>query len=187
MQIRMTNLEQISLREMEELLSGSAKISWEAKDTVAKYAMIAAVLKAQGYRKLSKRERGIVRRFLGKVTGISRAQLTRLIGQWSTERRIARKPARRPIFPARYQREDIVLFAATDAAHEDLSGPALRRILHREFAVFGRAEYERLAEISVSHIYNLRNTQTYRSQRVRVQSTQSRQIAIGERRKPDPL
>lgn len=187
MQIRMTNLEQISLKEMEELLLGSAKVSWEAKDVAAKYAIIAAVLKVQSYRKLSKRERGIVRQFLAKVTGISRAQLTRLIGQWSQQRRIARKPARRPIFPVRYQREDIALLAATDAAHEDLSGPALRRILHREFTVFGRAEYERLAEISVSHIYNLRNSQTYRSQRVRVQSTQSRQIAIGERRKPDPL
>jgi hypothetical protein len=187
MQIRMTNLEQISLREMEALLSGSAKVSWEAKDVAAKYAIIAAVLKAQSYRKLGKRERGIVRQFLAKVTGISRAQLTRLIGQWSKQRKIARKPARRPTFPVRYQRADIVLLAATDAAHEDLSGPALRRVLHREFTVFGRAEYGRLAEISVSHIYNLRNSQTYRSQRVRVQSTQSRQIAIGERRKPDPL
>ena len=69
MQIRMTNLEQISLREMEELLSGSAKVSWEAKDVGAKYAILADVLKVQGYRKLSKRERGIVRRFLAKVKG----------------------------------------------------------------------------------------------------------------------
>jgi hypothetical protein len=44
-----------------------------------------------------------------------------------------------------------------------------------------------LSGISVSHLYNLRNSQAYRSQRIRVQHTQSRQIAIGERRKPDPL
>ena len=80
-----------------------------------------------------------------------------------------------------------MLLAATDAAHEDLSGPALRRILRREFTLFGRQEYERLSEISVSHLYNLRRSPAYKSQRVRVQSTQSRQIAIGERRKPDPL
>jgi hypothetical protein len=73
-----------------------------------------------------------------------------------------------------------------DAAHEDLSGPALRRILHREHAVFGNQDYERLAQISVSHIYNLRQSDVYRSRRVRVQCTQSRQIPIGERRKPDP-
>lgn len=187
MQIRMTNLEQLSLSEMEDLLSGSGKVTWEAKDIASKYAIIAAVLKAQSYRKLGKRERGVVRQFLAKVTAISRAQLTRLIGQWLSERKIVRKPAQRPSFTVRYGRQDVVLLAATDAAHEDLSGPALRRILLREFTVFGKREYERLAGISVSHLYNLRNSQTYRSQRVKVRPTQGRQIDIGERRKPDPL
>ena len=186
MQISMTNLEQLSLSEMKELLSGSRKVTWATESIAAKYVLIAAVLKAQSYRKLGRRERGVVRQFLAKVTATSRAQLTRLIGQWMKERKIARKTAKRPSFTVRYRREDIVVLAATDAAHEDLSGPALRRILYREFAVYGKPEYERLAKISVSHLYNLRHSQTYRSQRVRVQHTQSRQIAIGERRKPDP-
>jgi len=68
MQIRMTNLERLSLSEMEDLLSGSGKVTWEARDIASKYAIIAAVLKAQSYRKLSKPERGIVRQFLAKVT-----------------------------------------------------------------------------------------------------------------------
>jgi hypothetical protein len=58
---------------MEDLLSGSGKVTWEAKDIASKYAIVAAVLKAQSYRKLGNRERGVVRRFLGKVTAISRA------------------------------------------------------------------------------------------------------------------
>jgi hypothetical protein len=186
MHISMTNLEQLSLSEMENLLSGSGKVTWATADIASKYALIAAVLKAQSYRKLGRRERGVVRRFLAKVTATSRAQLTRLIGRWMKERKITRKAAKRPRFPVRYRREDIVVLAATDAAHEDLSGPALRRILYREFAVYGKPEYERLAKISVSHLYNLRHSQTYRSQRVRVQHTQSRPIAIGERRRPDP-
>src|ERR1700681_3485323 len=187
MQISMTNLEELSLSEMEDLLAGSRKVRWETEDTASKYLVIAAVLKAQSYRKLGKRERGVVRQFLAKVTATSRAQMTRLIGQWMKERKITRKAAKRPSFTVRYRREDVMLLAATDAAHEDLSGPALRRILHREFQVFDKQEYERLSEISVSHLYNLRHSQIYRSQRVRVQPTQSRQIAIGERRKPDPL
>ena len=44
----------------------------------------------------------------------------------------------------------------------------------------------RLAGISVSHIYNLRDTAVYRSQRVGVQHTHARQASIAERRKPDP-
>jgi hypothetical protein len=186
MQIRMKNLDQLSLSEMEDLLASSRKVTWQADDTEAKYALIATVLKTQQYGKLDKRGKGSVRRFLQKVTSTSRAQLTRLIGPWIEDRRIVRRTAPRPEFATRYTKQDIALLAATDAAHEDLSGPALRHILHREFEIFGRKEYERLAGLSVSHLYNLRNSAVYRSQRVRVSHTQSRQISIGERRTPDP-
>jgi hypothetical protein len=186
MQFSMKNLEQLSLSEMEELLSGSRTVTWEPKDNQAKYKWIAAVLKAQRYAKLGKREKGVVRRFLQKVTATSRAQLTRLIGQWLEDRQIVRRTAVRPQFVVRYTREDIVLLAATDAAHEDLSGPALRHILRREFEIFGKQEYQRLAEISVSHVYNLRRSAVYLNQRRPIHRTQSRQISIGERRKPDP-
>jgi hypothetical protein len=186
MQFSMKNLDQLSLSEMKELLSSSRKVTWKAESTEAGYALIAAVLKAQAYRQLGKPGKGIVRRFLQKVTSTSRAQLTRLICQWMEDRKIVRRTAARPSFTVRYQREDVVLLAATDAAHEDLAGPSLRRILRREFEVFGKREYERLSGISVSHLYNLRNSTVYRNQRVRVNHTKSRQIDIGERRKPDP-
>jgi hypothetical protein len=186
MQFSMKNLDQLSLSEMAELLSSSRKVTWKTESNEAKHTLIASVLKAQQYAKLGKREKGVVRRFLQKVTATSRAQLTRLIGQWMDNRKIVRRTALRPRFAVRYTRADIVLLAATDAAHEDLSGPALRHILHREFEVFHNPHYQRLAKISVSHLYNLRKSAVYRSQRVRVHHTQSRQIAIGERRKPDP-
>jgi transposase InsO family protein len=186
MQISMKDLEKLTLREMENLLAGSRKITWTSEDGEAKYHFISAVLKQQSYSKLGRRERGVVKQFLAKAAAISRAQMTRLIAQWTEHRTIQRKPARRPSFVGRYRKEDIHLLAATDAAHEDLSGPALRRILHREYKVFSKPEYERLSQISVSHIYNLRQSAVYRQQRVRVQHTQSRQIPIGDRRKPDP-
>lgn len=186
MQISMKDLEKLTGSEMEDLLAGSRKITWTTEDSETKYDFITAVLKLQSYSKLGKRERGVVKRFLAKVTAISRAQMTRLIAQWVDQRMIERKPAHRPNFARRYRNEDILLLAVTDAAHEDLSGPALRRILHREHRVFGKLQYERLSRISVSHIYNLRQSALYGKQRVRVQHTQSRQIAIGERRKPDP-
>jgi hypothetical protein len=186
MQISMKDLEKLSLKEMEDVLASSRKITWTTEDSETKYGFIGAVLKQQSYSRLGKRERGVVKRFLAKVTALSRAQVTRLIAHWADRRTIERKPARRPVFPRRYRNEDIQLLAAADAAHEDLSGPALRRILYREHELFGKREYERLARISVSHLYNLRQSALYRKQRARVQHTQSRQIPIGERRKPDP-
>jgi hypothetical protein len=89
-------------------------------------------------------------------------------------------------FARRYTAEDIRLLASVDAAHEDLSGPGVRRILQRESAVFGKPEFRNLADISASHIYNLRDSKTYTGVRVHRTHTQARQVSIGERRKPDP-
>ena len=60
-----------------------------------------------------------MRRDLAKISGRSLAQITRLIRR-------------------RYTHDDIALLAAVDAAHEGLSGPALRRILWREHHVYGK-------------------------------------------------
>ena len=182
----MENLERLTLAEMQEFLEGSRRVRFAAQEQEAIYRLVEGVLKAQQYRRLSKGQKGIVRRYLVKVSGLSRAQVTRLIGCWMKTRRVERKPVRRGRFAKRYTVEDIRLLARVDAAHEDLSGPAVRRILEREYQVYGKAEYERLAGISGSHIYNLRESTSYRNCRVRVQRTQARQVSIAERRKPDP-
>lgn len=182
----MQNLERLSLTEMQEFLEGNRRVSWSVERGADVYRLVEAVLKAQGYRRLGKREKGIVRRFLTKVSRLSRAQVTRLITQWMQTRRVVRRPAQRKRFAARYTREDVRLLARVDAAHEDLSGAAVRRILQREHQVHGQAEFAGLAGISVSHIYNLRASTTYRQVRVRVEHTKGRKVSIAERRKPDP-
>jgi transposase InsO family protein len=186
MTITMQNLERLNLAEMQEFIEGSGRVDFIADGREAVYGFIERVLKAQPYRRLSKGQKGVVRRFLVKVTGLSRAQVTRLIAGWRRTRRVKVKAPCRRRFARRYTDQDIVLLATVDAAHEDLSGPAVRRILEREYAFFGNADYQRLAGISVSHIYNLRGSEAYRDQRVWVHHTQARQVSIGERCKPDP-
>jgi hypothetical protein len=186
MHIRMNNLERLTLAEMAEFVASNQGVDWQATDQRSVYKLIERVLSQQRYGGLRKSQRGVVRAFLLRVTGLSRAQLTRLIQRWMEMRRIERKPERRPSFKRRYTQSDIELLAAVDAAHEDLSGPAVRHLLRRELEVFGNEKFCRLASISVSHIYNLRKSAGYRKVRVRVQHTQARQVAIGERRKPDP-
>jgi hypothetical protein len=186
MKIHMKNLERLSLAEMEEFVRGNRKVTLSLEGQAAIYGFVEALLKVQQYRRLSRGQRGVVRRFLTKVSGLSRAQMTRLIAAWMKTRQVRRRPAQRPSFPRRYSHADVVLLAEVDAAHEELSGPATRRILEREFKVFGKSQYQTLSDISVSHIYNLRHCQTYRRCRVRVRHTQRSQVSIAERRKPDP-
>src|SRR5438445_7947134 len=70
--------------------------------------------------------------------------------------------------------------------HERLSGPATQKILERELELYQHAEYERLATISVAHIYNLRQRRRYRECRMNYTKTRAVQVAIGERRRPQP-
>lgn len=182
----MENLERLTLAQMQEFIEGNRDVELRMEGRAAAHGFIETVLRRQHYRHLSKGQRGIVRRFLAKVTGLSRAQLTRLLSRWRRTRRVAGPPIYRPRFRVRYTAADVTLLAGVDAAHEDLSGPAVRRILQREFQVFGKTEYQRLAGISVSHLYNLRHSVRYQNQRVVVHHTQARQVSIAERRKPDP-
>jgi hypothetical protein len=186
MTIRMSNLERLTLAEMEEFVATSRQVAWSAVEPGSGYKLIEGVLKAQQYRRLSKGQRGVVRRFLAKITALSRAQLTRLIRRWMDTRRIERKPARRPNFRRRYTDTDIASLAEVDAAHEDLSGPAVRHLCQRAWTVYGEEKFQRLAGISASHIYNLRRSMAYRKIRVRVEPTKGSKASIGERRQPDP-
>ena len=184
--ISMKNWERLTLAEMEEFVRGSRTAILAVQEQEAVYRFLEMLLKAQGYRRLKKSDKGIVRRFAIKVLGLSRAQVTRLICQWMRNHSIQKQPVRRTRFARRYTDEDVALLADVDAAHEDLSGPAIRHVLHREFTAYGKAAYERLAGISVSHIYNLRHSERYRQSRVRMHHTQARGVSIAERRKPDP-
>jgi hypothetical protein len=186
MTIEMPDADRLTIEQMQEFLRGSRAMKFLRRGREAWYQLLEQVLSRQHYVRLSRPHRGVVRRYLRKLTGVSRAQLTRLIGRWRERQEVRPLPAQRPKFPRRYPSSDIALLAQTDAAHSDLSGPALRRILQREYQVYGRQQFQRLAGISVSHLYNLRKSESYRRRRVRVEPTRSRQVAIAQRRPPDP-
>jgi len=182
----MQDPEQMTLEQMRTLVDSSQTVRFSIEGREAFYNLVSRVLKHHGFARLSREHKGIVRRFLVKVTGRSRAQITRLIGQWMQSRSIqANLPVRRR-FPSRYTAQDCAHLAEVDLAHDGLSGPAVRRILRREYEVFGKQEYQQLAQISVSHLYNLRRSKAYRKIRVQVQSTRASKVSIAARRKPEP-
>ena len=185
MQIMMKEIKRLTLDDIEAFLTGSQELDLSVKSEEA-YKFIESVLSNQRYSKLPRAGRGLIRRFLMKITALSRAQVTRLIERWQDCRQVRRRPAQRPNFPRIYTPGDTARLAEMDAAHEDLSGPAMRHLFVRAHLVHHQAEYAQLAEISVSHIYNLRRSDAYRKLRVRVQHTQARKVSIGERRLPDP-
>jgi transposase InsO family protein len=178
--------EKLNLEQIEAFLNASQQIRFEGETQKQVYRWIEQVLCQQRYHQLGRPARGLVRRYLEKMTGRSRAQVTRLIARYRQRGKIEVLPYRRHRFPQRYTRADIELLATVDEAHETLSGPATRRVLEREYRQYGKAEYERLASISVAHLYNLRQQPRYRERRLHYVKTKPTVVAIGERRRPDP-
>ena len=182
----MWNAESLSREQICEFLKSSEPIEFAGCGRKEKYAWVERVLRAQNYGELGKLERGIVRSYVRKVTGMSEAQATRLIRAFLDHRVISAAPYQRHCFPTRYTHEDVALLADVDRAHGRLSGPATRHILQREHAQYGDQRYERLSKISVAHLYNLRASARYRNQAAVFEPTRPSAIAIGERRRPDP-
>jgi transposase InsO family protein len=182
----MWNAESLSREEIREFLRSSQAIEFAGCGRNEKYAWVERVLAAQNYGTLSKRERGVVRAFVEKVMGMSPSQMTRLIRVFLDEGLVRVASYQRRQFPVRYTPEDIALLAEVDRAHERLSGPATRHIFQRAYEQYGEQQYERLAKISVSHLYNLRASARYRNQAAVFEPTRPTAIAIGERRRPEP-
>lgn len=186
MQLTMQPLEQLDFPQIEEFLAASQPLEFRGGDRQQTYALVDRLLRRHHYRELGRRRKGLLRRLLAKITGLSRAQLTRLIGRYLLGEAVEPTRYRRHRFPRRYRREDAVLLAQLDQAHGRLSGPATRRILQREWELYGRPEFDRLASISVSHLYNLRRSEPYRRAGVSIDKTKPSQVTIGERRCPQP-
>ncbi len=176
----------LSRDQIREFLRSSEPIEFTSGGREERYGWVERVLAAQKYGKLGKRERGLVRAYVRKVTGLSEAQSTRLIRAFLDHGEVRAQPYQRHTFAAKYTAEDIALLAEVDRAHGRLSGPATRRILQRAYEQFGEKQYERLAKISVAHLYNLRASARYRNQAAVFEPTRSTAAAIGQRRKPDP-
>lgn len=176
----------LSLEEIQAFLAGAGPVEFAAHGRAEIYGWVERVLVHYEYAGLGKASKGLLRRYVQKMTGLSRAQVARLITAYRATGRVKATPYQRHRFAVRYPQADVELLAYVDKAHGNLSGPATRRILEREYEVYGIAAYQRLARISSAQIYRLRATAAYRKRNATYEPTRPKVIAIGERRRPEP-
>ena len=174
-----------TLKQVEELLQTTTGMEpgWESKDEC--YQWIEANLSHFRYRTLSKPEKGLIKRYLATASGYSRAQITRLIKEYLSRGFLKHKQRTTQGFKPRYTKADIRLLAETERLHNGLNGPAIKKICERAYQR-GDHRYERLSGISVSHLYNLRQSKSYLAVRQYKNVTRPVKRAIGTRRKPQP-
>jgi hypothetical protein len=185
-QVYVRNAERLSQEQIQDFLKSSEPIDFVGSGRDEKYAWMECVLRAQNYGDLGKGDRGVVRAYVEKLTGMSAAQMTRLIRGFLDQGVVRAAPYERHRFRTLYTPEDVGLLAEVDRVHERLSGPATRYLLRRASEQYGDPRYARLAKISVAHLYNLRASARYRNQAAVFEPTRPAATAIGERRRPDP-
>lgn len=176
-----------TLEQIQAFLDGSEELTLKIQSRDEAYQFVARTLRLFRYRQRSKAEKGLLRRYLMKVTGLSRAQVTRLITQQQSTGVVEdrRGPPGKP-FARRFTDDDVRALAEIDALHGTLSGNATRRLCERAWQRFGDARFERLATISHGHLYNLRQSALYLRRHRNIEKTRPRHVAIAERRRPQP-
>lgn len=181
-------LEQLNtLEAICQFLEGTQSVAFSvATHKQARYRWVQKVLVKHHYIRLSKADKGTMTRYIMKVTGYSLSQTKRLIRQYVKTGVVTVKVAHRNGFEKMYTDADIRLLASMDERHGQPSGPVLRKLCERAYQRFGQSEYQRLASIYVSHLYNLRQSKTYQRQRCTLTKTRPKTAPIGQRRKPIP-
>ena len=174
--------------QLQDFLTGSQPIAFEvAMSKDERYRLISKLLARFGCAKLSRQAKGIMIAFLQKITGYSPQQLTRLIKQHRQTGQITSRQQRANGFSAFYTAEDHLLLAQMNQRHDTPSGMMIKKLCERAYHLFDDIAYERLTKISVSHIYNLRQSPSYQCYRQHYEKTKrSHAQHIGERRAPRP-
>jgi len=186
MLVKMDDSPIITIAQIKEFLKLNKAIKFKSVSRKGRYQWIDKVLTQFRYFNLRKGDKTMVKEYIFQLTGISDAQLTRLIAKKRRFGKIWLGATKRYRFPKKYTPQDITLLVKTDNLHLRLSGPATKEILKREYEVFGRKEYQNLKDISPAHIYNLRKTRQYQSFALTIKRTIAKKTPIGERKKPEP-
>lgn len=176
-----------TIEEMKAFLKSTERMDFRNNNQREAYNWIKNILIKHGYvGRLKKADKGIVKSYIIKVTGYSRSQVTRFIKQYAKTGRIKVQQYKRNKFCRVYSDADIRTLAYTDKLHNYPNGNALKNIVGRMYNVFEDNAFKNLSNISVSHIYNLRQSIMYKRINSNYQKTKPVVNSIGERRKPAP-
>jgi len=134
----------------------------------------------------SKKGKGLILRYIERLSGYSRQQVTRLVKQLKETGCVRRRQRTTKGFEKKYTREDIQLLAHVDRMMNGTSGTTVKAFCQRMYQYYDDSRFVRLCDISPSHIYNLRQTKVYQRRRRKFTTTKNTPVNIGERCKPRP-
>lgn len=153
---------------------------------VETYEWVSKTLGRFKYFSLKKGEKSIVKNYIIKMTGYSEGCIDKLIRKKKKFGKIFIKERTQNAFQVFYEPSDISLLAEVSNVTLNQNGRALKEVFKSMYSDFNDIRFEKLSRISVSHIYNLKKTYTYKFKSLYYTKTNPVQRDIGIRKKPEP-
>jgi len=118
MVITMNESKLINIVEVKRFLKESEVIEFKKRFRKEAYEWIEETLERFDYLNLSKKEKGLIKKYIEKVTGYSRPQVTRQVKEYRETGRVKVKEYERNKFERKYTNKDILLLARTAELHD---------------------------------------------------------------------
>ena len=99
--------EKQSLEQIRAWVEASGEVRFQSQDRRELYEWVNRTLRRQDYGRLKRSGKGLVRRYIAKMTGLSRAQAARLIRSYQGGSEVKPRAYQRHRFANRYTRSDI--------------------------------------------------------------------------------
>lgn len=176
-----------SVAQLSELVKLGNGVKFQGRDKAETYEWIGRTLGRFHYFLESKKNRGIIKDYVAVIAGYSESQIDKLIHRKRKTGRVFLKERTQHRFPKKYEAADVALLADTASACGHPNGKAMKQMMIDMYGLYGDARFEKLQHISVSHFYNLRQTNIFQSRLLNYTKTRSTKVNIGVRRKPQPF
>ncbi len=105
-------------------MKASESVGFARESRAEVYRWVEKLLCYHEYWTQKRQAKGLIRAYIERMTGMSRAQCTRLIGQYRKTGQVPIQRSQRHKFARRYKVEDVAQLVRVNQAHERISGPA---------------------------------------------------------------
>jgi len=151
------------------------------------YGWVDTALGKFRYHSLRKKDKGTVKKYLIMMTGYSEGAIDKLIAKKKECGKILVRERTQNAFTRFYEPRDVLLLADVSNVTLNQNGRALKEMCMSMYLDYGDIRFEKLAKISVSHLYNLKKTRMYEAKSLFYTKTNPVQRDIGIRKKPEPF
>jgi len=105
------------MEQIRALVAANSVVRFTGQRRQEVYEWVEKTLARHQYDSLRRPDKGILRLYLAQMTGLSRAQMTRLITGYQQTGRVVLTPYQRTCFVTTYTAADVELLAYVDRAH----------------------------------------------------------------------